>query len=395
MAKHNLFLGSAIASVGDVTLMRKTGKQVARVRVRTIANPKSEGQAFQRAAMANITKFYAPLAVVLERSWEGKNKAASYSAFIKKNVELARSRNMLAKKGVDFQPFPYYISMGTLAPNNAEVDYTNNGIFIDDFPWSVNTIGVFSQTFIAQDPSARNGDQITLLAFCKNDDGFTPVWCRFYLDTTSAAVIDTVLTGFHAYNAAAEGQEPVYIFQVNNPGDGVVAAAMITSRWENGKWRRSPEQLDVVSDIFNLFEDQTYLYECIASFRNSAEANPSEVYLNGENLVEGNLSTTDVGAAADLISVGELKEGFILGSNKTLYFVEDEMGNKYAFKCNTRTEIAYNRLAAVGGMGPYDAPEGWQVLPYANSTDANMAGAKRNYDWLIANGVPASDLYWT
>lgn len=395
MAKHNLFLGSAAASVGDVTLMRKSGKQVARVRVRSIANPKTEGQAFQRAAMANITKFYAPLAVVLERSWEGRNKAASYSAFIKKNVELARKRNMLAKKGADFQPFPYYISMGTLAPNNAEVDDTHNGIYIDDFGWSVNTLGAFSQTFISQDPSAKNGDQITLLAFCKNDDGFTPVWCRFYLDTTSSAVIDTVLTGFHANNTAAEGQTPVFMFQVNNPGDGVVAAAMITSRWENGKWRRSPEQLDVVSDIFNLFEDQVYLDECIASFRASDSANPSEVYLNGQNQVAGDLSTTEAGAAADLINVGDLKEGFILNSQKTLYFVEDQNGTKYAFKGRTRTEISYNHYAAVGGNGPLDKPADWQELPYANSDEASLAGAKRNFDWLIAHGVPASDLYWT
>ena len=389
MAKHNLFLGSATSSVGDVTLMRKTGKQVARVRVRTIANPKTEGQAFQRAAMANITKFYAPLAVVLERSWEGKNKAASYSAFIKKNIELARKRNMLAKKGADFQPFPYYISMGTLAPCNAEVDDTHNGIFIDDFEWSENTLGAFSQAFIDRKPGAGNGDQITLLVFCKNDDGYTPVWCRFYLDTTSTAVIDTVLTGFHAFNSAAEGQTPIYSFQVNNPGDGVVAAAMILSHWENGKWRRSPEQLDVVSDIFNLFDDQTYLDECIASFRDSTEANPSDVYLNGEEELPALLSKTAAGAAADLANFSALKVGYDETTGNKYFYVDDADGKHYAFENNLRTSDHYATLLTYNGNGTRSLPDGWGKLPFSSSTAAGDAGAKRNYDWLLASFVPA------
>lgn len=392
MAKHNLFLGSAAASVGDVTLMRKSGKQVARVRVRTIANPKTEGQAYQRAAMANITKFYAPLAVVLERSWEGKNKAASYSAFIKKNVELARTNNMLAKKGADFQPFPYYISMGTLTPINAEVDDTDNGLYIDAFGWEQNTLGAFSQALIERAPSAKNGDQITLLAFCKNEDGYTPVWCRFYLDTTSSAVIDTVLTGFHAYNTEAEGQTPAYMFKVNNAGDGVVAAAMILSRWENGKWRRSPEQLDVVGDIFHLFDDQSYLAECIASFRDSTEANPSEVYLNGAEELPALLSKTAAGAAADLANFSALKVGYDETTRFKYFYVDDAQGNHYYFENVLSTSANYHNVLTYNGPVTRSFPQGWIRLPFSSSTAAGDAGAKRNYDWLLASFVPASYL---
>ena len=393
MAKHNLFLGSATASVGDVTLMRKTGKQVARVRVRTIANPKTEGQAFQRAAMANITKFYAPLAVVLERSWEGKNKAASYSAFIKKNVELARSRNMLAKKGADFQPFPYYISMGTLTPINAEVDDTNNGLYIDAFGWEQNTLGAFSQALIDRAPSAKNGDQITLLAFCKNDDGYTPVWCRFYLDTTSTAVIDTVLTGFHAYNTEAQGETPAYMFQVNNAGDGVVAAAMILSRWEAGKWRRSPEQLDVIGDIFHLFDDQTYLDECIASFRANSEANPSDVYLNGNDDFPNLLHKTAGLDASMNLQASNLKRAFVREVQAFIPYVEDETGQKWAFRNEVTGSTYAGRVAASNHpVAASSMPADFSYLPFTNSTDAAVAGSKANYDFLVASGVPANEL---
>ena len=392
MAKHNLFLGSATASVGDVTLMRKSGKQVARVRVRTIANPKTEGQAYQRAAMANITKFYAPLAVVLERSWEGKNKAASYSAFIKKNIELARQNNYLSKKGTDFMPMPYWLSMGTLAPIHGEVDDTNNGIWIDDFNWSTNTLGAFSQAMLAHNPSAQNGDQITLLAFNKNDDGYTPVWCRFYLDTTSTAVIDTVLTGFHAYNTEAEGQTPAFMFQVKNPGDGVVAAAMILSRWENNKWRRSPEFLDCVPAIFHLFESQTYIDECIASFRDSTEANPSEVYLNGAEELPALLSTTAAGAAADLANFSALKVGYDEATRYKYFYVDDAQGNHYYFENVNSSSANFHNVLTYNGPVTRSFPQGWTRLPFSSSTAAGDAGAKRNYDWLLASFVPASYL---
>lgn len=393
MAKHNLLLGSAVASIGDVTMMRRTGKQVSRVRVRTIANPKTEGQAFQRAAMANITKFYAPLAGVLEKSWEGKNKAASYSAFIKKNVDLARQNNYLSKKGVDFMPMPYYLSMGTLPPIMAEVDDTNNGIWIDDFGWSDNTLGAFSQSMLAYSPDAKNGDQITLLAFVKNDDGYTPVWCRFYLDTTSSAVIDTVLTGFHAYNSATQGQTPVYSFQVNNPGDGIVAAAMIHSRWENGKWRRSPERLDCIADIDDLFSNQNYLDECIASFRASETANPSEVYLNGNENFPNTLHKTGTLDAADSLPASNLKRGFVRGAGAFVPYVEDETGKKWAFRNNIDGNMYNGRIAASNHpVAASTIPEGWGFLPFTNSTDAAVAGYKANYDFLVASGVPANEL---
>ena len=394
MAKHNLFLGSAVASVGDVTLMRKSGKQVSRVRVRTINNPKTYGQAFQRAAMANITKFYAPLAIVLEKSWEGQSKAASYAAFIKKNVEIARKNSYLAKKGTDFMPMPYYISMGTLSPIMAEVEVNEGGIWLDDNTWSVNTLGNFSQYLITRAPSAKNGDQITLLAFCKNEDGYTPVWCRFYLDTTSTAVIDTVLTGFSAHNTAAEGETARFMFKVNNPADGVVAAAMILSHWENGKWRRSPEVLDCAPEIFNLFQDDAYIQECIGSFRTSADANPSEVYLNGTDDTAGMLSTTAAGASADLISVGKVKHGFIDNPATFIVYVEDtNTGKKYAFKNDYRNGADYMKIAAANRpvFATLDQNE-WGTLPYSNSAAEGDEGAKRNYDFLIANNVPAKEL---
>ena len=80
MAIGNLFLGAAKKTIGDIVLYRRNGVQQSRVRVRHIANPKTEAQALQRNYMAPVTKFYAPLAGVLEKSWEGLNRSESLSA---------------------------------------------------------------------------------------------------------------------------------------------------------------------------------------------------------------------------------------------------------------------------------------------------------------------------
>ena len=75
MAKGNLLLGTAKNSVGDVVMYRREGSEITRVRVRNVKNPKTNAQSFQRAIMAPIAKFYSPLSVVLERSFEGLLKA--------------------------------------------------------------------------------------------------------------------------------------------------------------------------------------------------------------------------------------------------------------------------------------------------------------------------------
>ena len=69
MAKGNLFLGTAARSVGDVVMYRREGSQVSRVRVRKIANPKTDAQCAQRAYMSAVVRFYQPLADILERSF--------------------------------------------------------------------------------------------------------------------------------------------------------------------------------------------------------------------------------------------------------------------------------------------------------------------------------------
>lgn len=283
MAKNNIFLGTGAGSVGDVTMMRRMGKQVSRLRVRSIANPKTYGQARQRCYMAPIPKFYSPLAIALEKSWEGKNKSESYSAFLKKNVELSRNNNWTLPKGTGFYPMPYRLSKGTLPSINAFITTAVDGLFRIGGDFSAlgefSTFGSFSQCLINA-KGVQNGDQITIISVVKVEgDVFIPRYVRFFLDITSTSDVNDFFAnlGFTIDGYMRTG----ITLQLGNRYMGLMGVAVIASRWENNQWRRSIESLDVAPEILAAIAGPGVEETNIATYMTSDSANPSDVYLNG------------------------------------------------------------------------------------------------------------------
>lgn len=273
MAKRNLFLGAASGSVGDVTFMRRNGTQVSRVRVRDIANPRTQSQASQRSVFAPVAKFYSPLATVLETSWEGKNRIDSYTAFLKRNINLAKENNWALPKGTGFFPLPYQLSQGTLPPLEQELQ-TGLEIKSPSITLGAANWGVVSQQLV-QD-GWQNGDQLTLIfvtrATIAGDSVYSPTYTRVYLDVDSEDALGVVFAGF---SVSAENG----ILEIGLGATFVVAAAAIMSRWENGKWRRSVSYLNVNDTITDVVLQE--FAQAVASYRDTANTPTSEVYLNG------------------------------------------------------------------------------------------------------------------
>lgn len=71
MAKGNLFLGFARGSVGDITLYRSEGEQIARARNRHPYNPRTARQAIQRAVNSSVSRIYAAGQVLFDHSFQG------------------------------------------------------------------------------------------------------------------------------------------------------------------------------------------------------------------------------------------------------------------------------------------------------------------------------------
>ena len=281
MAKGNLLLGTAGNSVGDVVMYRREGAQVSRVRVRKIKNPKTDAQSLQRAAFSPVAKFYSPLAVVLERSFEGLSKMKSYNKFLKTNIDLARANGWLLPKGTGFFPLPYQVSKGTLPVVKCSHDGVNISLNFDNILASEapTTLGALSQLFV--NAGYQNGDIVTVILIAGGSNiataNYVPYSMQFEIDTTSTVSIATGLDGVDFTEEDGHLQAGLKI-------GNVVAGACIVARFENDKWRRSTEVLAVAESITTAIAAADYKAAAIASYgMNAGDPNPL-VYLDGDTL---------------------------------------------------------------------------------------------------------------
>lgn len=273
MATGNLFLGIARRKVGDVVLYRRNGQQVSRVRVRSIANPKSVGQALQRNYMAPISRFYSPLSDVLERSWEGLNRSRSQSAFMSANLRIAREDGFYIPKNAGFVPMSYQVSYGNLAPVTYAVTDAVMSVYLGGVVQSMTTVGQLSARFIAS--GYLPGDQVTIIIALAGDPYvYRPVYSRFILDPESTADINSVVPFGTVFVEGAN-------FDLEGTDWTIAAGAVIISRNSGGVWRRSTQRMAVDPDVYMRYVGDDAYQRAIDSYRNGSSVNVSDVYLNG------------------------------------------------------------------------------------------------------------------
>lgn len=284
MAKGNLLLGTAKNSVGDVVMYRREGAQISRVRVRTIKNPKTDAQSFQRAIMAPIAKFYSPLSVVLERSFEGLSKAKSHNKFNQVNANLARANKWALPKGTGFFPLPYQLSQGTLPAVSLSAD--NVGLQyqlpISHEGEAPTTVGQVSADFIAAGYKA--GDVITIIGIRTDGGGKNnwPVSFQFELDAAATAPIATLESNGVILSTNNEGA-----YMIHEDSDLIKGAAVIVSRFDGTMWRRSTQSLVVSPTVMTQVTADAAVAAAIASYGQTAGDGNPLVYLDGDELADG------------------------------------------------------------------------------------------------------------
>lgn len=279
--KHNVFLGSGSGSIGDVVSYRREGTQVSRMRVREIKNPRTYSQAEQRNFLAPVSKFYAPLAGALEQSFEGKSTAKSYAAFSSEAVKKARLNGWYLPKGTGFFPLPYKLSHGTIAPLPQVFGGTGTNLLLEinipvvsEGSAEITTVGGIVPSFVAA--GYKEGDQITVITVKRSADGsYVPSYKRFFLDAESTETLTS------AFGLTASGVMPGDDAIIMDMPAQSVAAAVIVSRYENEKWRRSTQSLLVEAETLELVTGETAKENAIASYMNGEYVPVSEIYLNG------------------------------------------------------------------------------------------------------------------
>ena len=282
MAKNNLFLGMAKGSVGDVVFYRRDGSQISRARNRSPHNPRTPGQATQRAFFAPVGRFYAPLAQVLETSYEGLSRSASYSKFLSDNIKAARTNGWYVPKNAPFWPLPYTLSKGTI---KSVLGSWSEGryMFLDDntresYGAPQGSVGHLSRAMVAN--GWQNGDQLTIITVHPDGvGGYYPAWFRINLNIDSFEPASDVIANAAMFVSWENGDW--YVNDINDEEPEMVAAAVIMSRFESGIWRRSTQQLVLKDDMIATITGAQNITNAINSYRGQTSAPISDVYLNG------------------------------------------------------------------------------------------------------------------
>lgn len=346
MAEHNLFLGTARKSVGDVTLMRRAGRQLARVRLRTISNPKTEAQAVQRNFVAPVARFYAPLRKVLARSFEGMNKDQSYNRFQKVNVDLARKEQWFLPKGAPWHPMPYQLSAGTLQPVRYLIQRGNNSynLIFNHLASSsdVTTLGGISTQFVGF--GCKPGDVVTIVIVKQGSDGqFRPLNFQFVVNTADATP-QSALFGTECTFQVAE-----VIPLITATGSDIVAGAVLVARKADGMWKRSTQFLACSTAIVTDLVSQEARDAAIASYQTPNSDDGGGVYPGGDDNLF-NVAAMD--GRALLFVGGQYAAQTDPGTDeKRIMLKPDNFDRYYYIKLGTNRYLGTN---SAGSLSPSD-----------------------------------------
>ena len=207
MAKGIGLIGNFRGKVGNMVgynLKDSNNKQTQGVRVYqpVVKNPKTYGQAEQRAKLAPINATYRALKAIIDRGQEGKaygnkSRLAWLSAAMK-----AFNGGWFDKGAVITAPALVPLTKGSLQFGNNIVCGADGVIFyfLSALQSAPATMGALSAAIIADNPLFKLGDQITFVAVGNTTTGITATYNSITLvETTDATALPSWMTADAGY----------------------------------------------------------------------------------------------------------------------------------------------------------------------------------------------------
>lgn len=327
--KGNLILGTARGKLGDVVLSRRNGKQVARIKVYP-KNPQTDQQVIRRLAMSTSTKMASALSTILTHSFQGvRYGQTSINHFVKDAAKTLGSYAMAAYNGQYYDVAPLLSltasNLGVCAPlkiASGDLDVGNLKATVSGKVVKLGVSGSLGSSNITGADFVRifgipYTDQITFVVGKHVEDesavdaASVMGGIQFYvmrLNFKSDVADDTVLFNnsnsiFTVVSSAVDterstpGIENLTIADGNfvlNAFSGDTASytigAIIVSRYQDGKWRRSntfltsaaPDGIESTLDGQNTF-GWNVLQDLIDISRKGQSASETE-YLNKKKI---------------------------------------------------------------------------------------------------------------
>ena len=268
MAKGIGLIGNFRGKVGNMVgynLKDSNNKQTQGVRVYqpVVKNPKTYGQAEQRAKLAPINATYRALKAIIDRGQEGKaygNKSrlawlsaamkAFNGAWYEKGAAVGYPALIPLTKGSLSQPFTLDPDQGSMAINVTGI--TSAG---------TTTIGALSTALIAAYPTLANGDQITFVVILSDGTNMKSFFESIVIETTSTAAIPSFMS-------ITDGVIQI----VANGGDQVAQAIIVSREGDNGSHLRTSSSL-ISTDNYELSLLETAAKEAAIKSYMAAGAN--------------------------------------------------------------------------------------------------------------------------
>lgn len=356
MSKGNLFLGQARGSVGDVTFTHIAGQQVARARNRSPRNPRVPSQMLQRIVLNTASKAYSLMQPIVNHSFEGvQGVARNQQRFMLLNTSalrdkladvitnpteaeaLASTAHSFSFKG-DFYPQlnEYLISEGTLPRQVVRCQSSGNPSFQLRLPVNLETVISYADVIQALD--VQPGDQLTFIGLghqygsAENYDQVSAfAFARVILEPAGGDFDVNFLGEDDRPNDPSAKNEGDVSLEILDDADGhyirfsfnsmantvsdeipsMVGAAVILSRFESGRWRRSAQS--IVSAIFGGVLPALDTATFGAAYASYLTGDSSNLFLNGSPVAAA-AREVELPATVTLITMGseEISQGDVL-----------------------------------------------------------------------------------
>lgn len=410
MSKGNLFLGQARGSVGDVTFTHIAGQQVARARNRSPRNPRVPSQMLQRIVLNSASKAYSLMQPIVNHSFEGvqglarnqqrfmllntsafRDKLAAVITNPTEEEALASTAHSFSFKG-DFYPQlnEYLISEGTLPRQVVRCKSASSPRFQLRMP--VNLEDVISYADVIEALDVQPGDQLTFIGLGHQygsaetyDQVSAFAFARVILEPASGDFDVNFLGDDDRPNDPSPKNEGDVSLSILSDSDGhyiqfsfnsmtntvsediptMVGAAVILSRFESGRWRRSAQT--IVPAIFGGSLPALDTATFGAAYASYLTGDSSNLFLNGSPVgIAAAPAAGDV-AIVSSVSIGgdEAQKGqtftgmgssdpvVVQGENLTttnVYIKDMITQNVVPWENESPTEMARNEGISEGGL---------------------------------------------
>ncbi len=268
MAKSVGLIGTVIGKLGNAVGYRikdsnNKMSQGFRVYQPNVSNPRTYGQALQRARMKPINTFYRALKSIIDRGFEGKSYGNQCRLeFLR--LAMANFNGPYVPKGFNgLLPGPFTIANGSLPQivvrsiGTDKVTFDLN-VFLSS--GNIENIGALSSNLLSQNSFLKEGDQLTAVTII-NSSGHNLV-------KIDSFVIDKESTDDLGPWGLLSPQGPTYLALTNTTG--AIAAALILSReGDSGQHLRSKAVMAVAENIVNTYFTDDAQAAAVASYMNA------------------------------------------------------------------------------------------------------------------------------